>query len=164
MYIILQTPRLIIREFLPEEEDIYLDHFSDEEVTRYTPKRSREERIKIFRTALAAYDNSKQLGIWSIFNKEDDKVIGSCLLRSFADAPEKTELGYGIQRKYWNKGIGTEMVKAMVGYAFINTPLVVAVTDLENIGSQRVLEKAGFKRMDNLSRGEETLAYFEISR
>jgi ribosomal-protein-alanine N-acetyltransferase len=39
---------------------------------------------------------------------------------------------------------------------------IVALTDLENIGSQRVLEKSGFIRMDNLLKNGEELAYFKI--
>ena len=163
---IVETPRLIIREFLPEEEEVYLDHFfNDEEVARYLPKRSREERINLFRGTIAAYETSKLMGTWGLFNKADGDFIGSCLLRSFADAPEKVELGYSMERKYWGKGIGTEMAVALVNYAFANIdkPQMVAVTVLENFGSQRVLEKAGFERSPNLWRDTMELAYFELN-
>jgi ribosomal-protein-alanine N-acetyltransferase len=164
---IVETPRLIIREFLPDEEGMYLDHFfTDGEVSRYLPKRSREERINLFRGTIIAYEDSKLMGTWGIFNKEDGEFIGSCLLRSFAGAPEKVELGYSMERKYWGKGIGTEMAVALVKYAFENMdiPQMVAVTVLENTGSQRVLEKAGFERMPDLLKDGMTLAYFELDR
>src|SRR5580658_1896565 len=163
---IAQTPRLIIREFLPEEENIYLSHFNDEMVTQYIPKRSRDERINIFRTALEQYPVNKKSGLWGMFNKADGAFIGSCLLRPFNNEPGILELGYSMQQKYWGLGIGTEMAKAMVTYGFSDkdTLEIVAVTILENIGSQRVLEKAGLKRMDNLLRGGEELAYFKMSR
>jgi len=162
MTIIAQTPRLIIREFLPEEETIYLEHFTDEEVCLYLPKRTTEERINIFHTALANYSSNKQLGIWGMFNKTNGEFIGSCLLRFFNNETDVVEVGYSLERKYWGQGIGTEMTEAMIAHAFENahTVEVVGVTVLENIASQRVLEKAGLTRTDNLLRDGLELACF----
>jgi ribosomal-protein-alanine N-acetyltransferase len=166
MYTIAQTPRLIIREFLPQEQDIYLNHFNDEEVLRYLPQRTHEERINIFRSAIAAYAGNKQLGTWGIFDKADGQFIGSCLLRLFTEDPEKVELGYSLERNYWGKGLGTEMSIAMVNYAFeqMDVEQVVAVTVVENIASQAVLLKTGFERKDNLNRNGLELAYFEMGK
>jgi ribosomal-protein-alanine N-acetyltransferase len=165
MSIVAQTPRIIIREFLPDEENIYLNHFTDELVTRYLPVRSREERINFFRKALEQYAINKKAGTWGIFNKADGEFIGSCLLRPFNTEPGIVELGYSMERKYWGMGIGTEMATAMVAHGFTDptTLQIVAVTTLENAGSQRVLEKAGLERMDNFVRDGMELAYFKIS-
>jgi ribosomal-protein-alanine N-acetyltransferase len=164
MNIIAETSRIIVREFLPEEQNIYLNHFNDEMVIKYIPKRSREERIGIFRKALEQYPINKKMGIWGMFNKADGEFIGSCLLRPFNAEPGIVELGYSMDRKYWGMGIGTEMANAMVIYSLSdpNTLEIVALTDLKNIGSQRVLEKAGLKRMDNLLKDGVELAYFKI--
>src|SRR5260221_11151212 len=164
MNIIAETSRIIVREFLLEEQDIYLNHFNDEMVTQSITKRSREERIGIFRKALEQYPINKKLGIWGMFNKADGDFIGSCLLRPFNAEPGKVELGYSMDRKYWGMGIATEMANAMVIHSLSdpNTSEIVALTDLENIGSQRVLEKSGFKRMDNFLKDGEELAYFKI--
>ncbi len=161
---IAQTPRLIIREFLPDEETIYLNHFNDELVIQYIPKRSREDRINIFRKGLDQYGASKTTGLWGIFSKADGYFMGSCLLRPFYDEAGVLELGYSLERKYWGDGIATEMAAAMVTHGLSDQSIseIVAVTELENIGSQRVLEKAGLKRMDNLMRGGEELAYFRL--
>lgn len=166
MNILTETPRLIIRELLPEEETLFLDHYNDPEVLRYIPKRTREERISIYRKAIAAYADKGALRIWGIFNKADGDFIGTCLVRPFIYDTAKTELGYSIERKYWNKGIGTEMAAAMVGYAFkeMDAGQVVAITIPENTGSQRVLEKAGFTKMENLTRDGLELAYFEVEK
>ena len=150
MHIITQTPRLTIREFLPEELETYLQHFTDEEVCLYIPKRTTDERINIYKNALANYANSKITGTWGMFNKESGEFIGSCLLRPFNGEPKILEVGYSIDKKYWGQGIGTEMVEAMVTHSFADAAIdeVVAVTVSENIGSQRVLEKAGFRQVE----------------
>jgi ribosomal-protein-alanine N-acetyltransferase len=78
------------------------------------------------------------------------------------------ELGYVMHQKYWGKGIASEMARIMIGYGFTNTDAkeIVAVTTLENIGSQRVLLKAGMTRMDNFIRPNEKkeLAFFKVER
>jgi ribosomal-protein-alanine N-acetyltransferase len=166
MATIARTPRLIIREFLPDEETIYLNHFNDELVIKYIPKRSSEERINIFRRGLGQYATSKTTGLWGIFSKTGGDFMGSCLLRPFYDETGVLELGYSLERKYWGGGFATEMATAMVAHGMSdqNISEVVAVTELENVGSQRVLEKAGLKRVDNLLRDGEELAYFRLKR
>lgn len=166
MNIIVQTPRIIIREFVAEEENIYLNHFTDEEVCKHLPKRSREERTNIFRTALANYAATKQTGIWGMFDKLTGDFIGSCLLRPFENEPGVLELGYSMEKRYWGKGIGTEMAIATVNYALAYETIkeVVGVTTLDNTGSQRVLEKADLVRMDDWDRNGEVVAFFKKQR
>jgi hypothetical protein len=68
MAIITQTLRMIIREFLPEELDVYLNHFNDERVTLHIPKRTRDERATIFSIAQNQYNDTKTA------------VYGACLM------------------------------------------------------------------------------------
>jgi ribosomal-protein-alanine N-acetyltransferase len=166
MHIIIQTPRLIIREFLSEELDTYLHHFNDEAVCLYIPKRTREERIGIFGRAIEGYAVTKQSGIWGMFTKVNDEFIGSCLLRVYDNDAEKMEIGYSIDKKYWGQGLGTEMTEAMIEYCFTNKGVIeiVGLTTLENIGSHRVLEKAGLQRQEDINRDGEELALFKVVR
>jgi len=166
MNTITQTPRLIIREFNAEEENTYLNHFNDEEVCRHIPKRSRDERINIFHTALANYAESKQTGIWGMFDKQTGNFIGSCLIRPYDNQPGKMEIGYSMDQVYWNKGIATEMATALVDYAFagLDTKEIIGITTLDNVASQRVLEKAGLVRLADLEKNGEVVAFFKIGK
>ncbi|XP_042518276.1 uncharacterized N-acetyltransferase p20-like [Macadamia integrifolia] len=59
------------------------------------------------------------------------------------------ELGYVLASKYWGKGIATRAVKLVVSSIFEEWPHLVrleALVDVENPGSQRVLEKVGFQK------------------
>jgi ribosomal-protein-alanine N-acetyltransferase len=167
MHLIAQTNRITIREYLPHELEIYLNHFTDKEVALYIPKRSREERITIFNNAFIQYQATKTNGMWGMFNKSNREFIGGCLLRHFHGDPHLFEIGYSVNRQYWGQGLATEMVDALVDYGFTtpNTTAIVACTELPNIASQRVLEKAGFKREENIfdEDGLE-LAFFRLSR
>ena len=80
-----------------------------------------------------------------IFNEE---IVGSIGLHKQADIMIKNmELGYFIGEPFWGKGIATEAVKQMVEYGFKNFDVVriFARPFGNNIPSQKVLEKAGFK-------------------
>ena len=166
MTTIIETKRITIREFIPDELDTYLNHFVGEDLLRYIPKRTLEERTSIFKTALSKYPESKATGIWGIFSKTDGTFIGSCLLRPFDDQLAVLELGYSIEQNLWSKGFASEMAAAMVTHAFANESIteVVALTSLPNVASQRVLDKAGLKRAFNLTRNDEELACFRFPR
>ena len=166
MHLIAQTNRLTIREFLPAELEIYLNHFTDEKVALYIPKRSQEERINIFNNALNQYRETNSYGIWGIFTSANADFVGSCLLRPFNDDPTILELGYSLQQKYWGQGIATEMTEAITAYGLANATVtaIVACTELPNIASQRVLLKTGFLQTDNLIKNGEELAFFTLSR
>lgn len=55
------------------------------------------------------------------------------------------ELGYWVAEEYWGLGIATEAVKQMIIYGFNTWPInrIYATPFVTNIGSQKVLEKAG---------------------
>ena len=62
------------------------------------------------------------------------------------DLPDcEIEIGYILKKSAWGKGYATEATNRLLKFAFEETPLeeLVATTDLENIASQRVLEKCG---------------------
>lgn len=57
------------------------------------------------------------------------------------------EIGYWLGEEYWGRGIATAALKAMTEYAFVQFNLcrVYAIVLVDNIGSIRVLEKAGYQ-------------------
>jgi RimJ/RimL family protein N-acetyltransferase len=166
MRIIAQTPRFCIREFSSTDEAIYLSLFDDKEVTLHLPKRTRYENLQLFRETFRDYTEEKVLGRWGMFNNGDEEFIGICLLRPYLNNPLQVELGYVLSKKFWGKGIAGEMAQIMVAYTFTHTdiPEIVAVTTLQNTGSQKVLLKAGLERMDNIFRDGEELAFFSLKK
>lgn len=154
---------IIIREFSPQELHLFLDLFTDENVTRYLPYKSPEEFKAMFEKALSDYKEGP-LSRWGIFNAENNDFVGVCLARVFQENADQIEIGYMLRENYWGKGIGTQICKALVDYCLSTNEKngIVALTDLDNIGSQKVLFKSGFKREENLVRDEKELAYFVL--
>lgn len=78
----------------------------------------------------------------------DGEAVGSIGLTFREDVYRKNvEIGYWLSEEYWGKGIVTEAVKQVTQYAFdtFDVNRVYAGVFAPNIGSQRVLEKAGYR-------------------
>ncbi|NTD99096.1 GNAT family N-acetyltransferase [Agrobacterium tumefaciens] len=163
--IIYQSKTIVIREFLPSEEYLFISLFEDKEVTRFLPQLHANDYHQLFEMALKDYDLGS-FGRWGIFDAKNELFIGTCLYRPFVEVPEQTEIGYSLIKSYWGMGIGTEVAKALLSYGFAKTKTneIVALTDLRNIGSQKVLQKLGFKQLNNIIRRGVELSYFLIER
>ena len=63
-------------------------------------------------------------------------------------------LGYVLGREYWGQGYMTEAVKGIIAWALRQKDIyrIWAVSDVDNIGSARVMEKAGMQREGILRR------------
>ena len=106
----------------------------------YTEKDGKE----FISTMLAANENDT----FAFAITVNGKVIGSIGAFRQTNIHNKTaELGYYIAEEYWGKGIMTEAVKQLCDYVFSNTDIIRIYAEpfAYNIGSCRVLEKAGFQ-------------------
>lgn len=76
------------------------------------------------------------------------EAIGGIGLHPLTDVyRNNAELGYWLGESFWGKGITTIAISKMVEYGFSNFPInrIFARPFGRNIGSQKVLEKTGFK-------------------
>jgi len=91
------------------------------------------------------YDNFRPEEKWFLIEKKDGSEIGLIVLEP-GDGMQ--EIGYSIFPSERGKGYCTEAVIVIVDYLFLSKEIVriQAHTDTRNSASQRVLERAGFKR------------------
>jgi RimJ/RimL family protein N-acetyltransferase len=97
------------------------------------------------------YDNFSSDNKWFLIEKKDGTKVG--FIAHFPAAEKLgVEIGYVIIPDERSKGYCTEAVKMMVDYLFLSndTVRIQAHTDVRNVGSQKVLEKAGFSREGTL--------------
>jgi RimJ/RimL family protein N-acetyltransferase len=89
------------------------------------------------------FDKSTE-GQWFFIEKKDGTKIG--LIAHFV--AHGTVIGYAVLPNERRKGYGSEAIEIIVDYLFLtkNIVRIQAETHPENIASQRVLEKAGFKK------------------
>lgn len=85
---------------------------------------------------------------FGIFHKSDELIGTIQLFQVYRDSLQSAFIGYFLDKKHNGKGYTTEAVKLIVDYAFNNLHLhrIEAGVMPHNIGSIRVLEKAGFHK------------------
>lgn len=87
-----------------------------------------------------------------VVERESGLAVGGI---GFAGPPEggEVEVGYGIVPSRQGRGYATEAVQAMAAMAWAQPAVtaVLASTDPGNVASQRVLGKAGFRRVAEAS-------------
>ena len=88
---------------------------------------------------------------YAVVLKEDGKLIGMFGLHPLK---LKIEVGYGLARSYWGVGYMTETLCAVIDWALLQPNIfrVQAFCDVDNLGSARVMEKAGMEREGSLQR------------
>jgi len=141
----IETNRLLLRPTELGDAAAVLDYQSDPDVTRHLtfPPASDIEEAKAFLDRCARAWREATSFPLAITNKEDDMLLGVI-------EPQLTghgiEVGYVLRRSEWNNGYMTEALEAVTSWAFEQPGVfrVWAYVDMDNIASQRVLEKAGF--------------------
>ncbi len=150
---LIETERLILRSWSLDDATALYKYASDTRVselalwpTHTSVKMSRDVIEKVF------IPNPHN---FAIILKESGEPIGSIGLVPDGDEHHETaysesEIGYWIGHPYWNKGLTTEALKAMIVYCRENMNLLslLITTDSRNIASQRVAEKCGFQLVD----------------
>ncbi|MCD8356294.1 MAG: GNAT family N-acetyltransferase [Clostridia bacterium] len=117
-----------------------LDHLRDGLPYPYTEKDAEE-----YIAAMLSADKNDTFAFAIVC---DGNVVGSIGAFRQGNIHNRTaELGYYLAEPYWRKGIMTEAVRQICAYIFDNTDIlrIYAEPFALNIGSCRVLEKAGFQ-------------------
>lgn len=160
---ILETKRLFLRKWTNADAEALFEILRDAEVARYISdgKPFSMEKTMEFLVWAENYERENGFCRWKVVEKSSGETIGSC---GFARPHGTTEieLGYLFAQKHWGKGFATEIAEAVMIYGFekLGFREIIAMTDLENIASQKVLEKIGFtKRGAGIYDNVETLVF-----
>ena len=146
----LETSDFLLREVKEQDyEDIY-EIYSDEDAVRYQqikPMENMEQAQKSVISFLNGYKNKKFIR-WCIADKNNDKVVGLITLHTFDNWNSKAEIGYMLNKKYWNQGIMNEVAQKVIQYAFevIELHRIEASIHPENIASNKLTVKLGFEK------------------
>jgi len=105
-------------------------------------QRTRTEMEKTFES------NPMEYRQFIVEKKDGTKIGGMVHFNVLAPYGKTLEMGYALLPSERGKGYCTEAAKIMVDYLFLSKdiPCVQATTDVGNVASQKVLEKAGFQK------------------
>lgn len=149
--VILETDRLILRAWEITDLDDFFEYASVEgvgEKAGWEHHKSKDKSLEILKMFM------EEKKVFAIVLKENQKAIGSIGIEELGEELDKDldnlsgrELGYVLNKDYWNKGIMTEAVSKVVDYCFNTLKLnfLMASYFNHNIASKKVLENLNFK-------------------
>jgi ribosomal-protein-alanine N-acetyltransferase len=144
---VLETERLILREFVGADAPALLELYRQPSVARFLgppPRSMLEEQANIARHRATYYDE-RGFGLWAVELREmPGSIVGRCgLLVSEIAGRAEIELSWAVSTQYRGQGLATEAACAVRDYANAvlgQHRLVAAIADA-NRASIRVAEK-----------------------
>ncbi len=162
--IVVQTERLLLREFDESDAAAYYMLGSDPAVTRFTGTgmlTSLEHALQVLRANPLTDYKQHGFGRWACVLQETGKVVGFAGLKRLDDLGE-VDIAFWLLPACWGTGLATEAACAVLQYGFEHLLLerIIGLVDPQNTASIRVLEKLGMVRDGLITyHGEETLKY-----
>jgi ribosomal-protein-alanine N-acetyltransferase len=150
---VLRTPRLELRELTVADAPWYLAHFSSPEIVHGTgfpaPVGIAGALDEMDRYVTGLFERREGIR-WGLVPAGTGTLVGTAGIFRWTDGPEPdAELGYDLAPEWWGRGLMSEALAAIVGYAFGTLGLVrleALVLD-GNDRSCRTLERAGFRHL-----------------
>jgi RimJ/RimL family protein N-acetyltransferase len=160
----IETARLRLRHFTLDDLDYLFTLYSDPEVMRFLSSRTKEQTQASLCKHIQHWQKH-DFGMWAVIHKDSSKIIGRCGL-GFLENTLEVELGYVLDKSYWNMGLGTEAGQATLKYGFeeIQLDRIVAIALPENIASIRVIQKVGMKYQKDAHFYNLDVVYYSITR
>ncbi|MBN1189873.1 MAG: N-acetyltransferase [Dehalococcoidales bacterium] len=149
--LILETERLVLRGFREEDLEAIQEYASDPVVVRYMPwgPNTRQDTLDFIHKVRAARKEKPRTAYdFVLVNRAEDYLIGACGLYIRSAENREGEIGYVLNRRYWNRGYISESARKLVSFGFGELGLhrIYATCDPDNTGSYRVMEKTGMRR------------------
>ena len=147
---LLHTPRLLLRDFVPGDWPAVYAYQRDPRYLRlyeWTDRMPDEVQafVQMFVDQQAEQPRTRfQLAVTLPASGE---VIGNCGIRLTAAGSHEAEIGYELSPNQWGRGYATEAVAAILRFGFteLGVHRVSAWLVADNVASARVLEKNGFQ-------------------
>ncbi|PUZ37673.1 hypothetical protein GQ55_9G139100 [Panicum hallii var. hallii] len=146
------APVVSLRPLGLADADAFMAWASDDRVMRFLKRplcATREQAVAQIRDTVLGHPWFRAVCVGG-------RPVGQVSVWPYADeGGRRANLGYALARDHWGRGIAAAAIRMVVGRVFDDLPgleRLEAVTDVENVRSQRVLEKAGFQREGVLRR------------
>ena len=150
----LESQRLLFKPWTINDYNHIKQIFGNPNVCQYLPgnnQKSEEEIKKWLQHFVNSYGDQKGNEIYKVSLKGKNQVIGYCGL-SYVKEFDKIEIMYGLDETYWRQGFGLEMSLTMKSLAMTrNHHHLIALADISNQASNRILKKTGFELKKQVS-------------
>ena len=141
----LETQRLLLRKFTAADLDALYEIFRDEEVNTFLPWLPLKSLDDARDSYEARYARGYRLPCayrYAICLKAENIPIGYIHVAS----DDSHDLGYGLRREFWHRGIATEAGRAVIEQVRRDgIPYLTATHDVRNPRSGRVMQRLGMR-------------------
>ncbi|MEQ9593762.1 MAG: GNAT family N-acetyltransferase [Cyclobacteriaceae bacterium] len=142
---VIETPRLLLREFEMEDAPSLYKLNLDPQVIQFTGDNAFSS-IEEARAFLRNYDHYQTYGYgrWAVTLRTERTFIGWCGLKYHIETQE-VDLGFRFMRKFWRNGYASEAGSACIKFAFqpLKMKRLIGRVMPENVASIKLLEKVG---------------------
>lgn len=144
----IESKRLILREWLPEDFKPFSLLNQDAQVMEYYPSLLNEQESAAFIEKASKEIKALGFGLFACILKENNQFMGYVGLSKPSFTAHFTpcvEIGWRLHHQYWGHGYATEAAKLVLAKGFNewNLAEIVSFTTSENWRSRRVMEKLG---------------------
>ena len=163
MTAIIETERLRLRRYVPEDAEALYDVFADPYARRFYPRMANRKNIAGWISWNLRVYEAFGFGLWVIEPRDDPRLIGDCgLTYQDVEGAELLEIGYHTHAAERGKGYATEAARAVLTYALndLGAEFVCSKVHPENTASRAVAGRVHDHRRDYLKAGERRLLYF----
>jgi [ribosomal protein S5]-alanine N-acetyltransferase len=155
----LETDRLILRDFVPDDWQRVLEYQSDPLYLRYYEwtERTPEAAQEFVGWFLDHQKQNPRIKIQlAVVLKSSNLLIGNCGIRMDKANAFQADIGYELDPRHWNHGYATEAAHVIVDFGFSRFGLhrVWSWCVADNAGSANVLEKLGMRLEGHLRENE----------
>jgi len=143
---ILETSRVILREFCSDDADALARTLSDPETMRFYPAPFDRAGVEAWIARNLRRYQEHGHGLWAMVLKSSGELVGDCgLTVQDVDGQSEIEIGYHVRRDLWGQGLATEAAHACRDFGFERLPVerLISLIRPENLPSRRVAEKNG---------------------
>ncbi|MEC3885344.1 GNAT family N-acetyltransferase [Halobacillus sp. HZG1] len=157
----LTTDRTVMKEIQQKDFEEVKELYLSPVVRKYLGGPRDEESLPALFEGIRNSDGNSLYLV--VREKGTQHFIGFVSLDPHQDG-ENNELSYQFLPRWWGKGYGSEIVKEVAAYAFhkLNLQKLTAETQMANVYSCRLLEKAGMKLDKTITRFGETQCIYTL--
>lgn len=150
---IIETKQIVLREFSMDDLSSWHQVLSDQETMQYYPSAFDLNKTRCWITWNLENYSRYGFGLWAVILKETQEFIGDCgitMQNIYNDGNLFPEIGYHIDKRFWNNGYATQASGACLKYMFECTEYneVFAYQKWTNMPSRKVAEKIGMLLRD----------------
>lgn len=136
----IETPRMIIRDFTPEDAADLQDIFGDDEAMENCEPAYDFEKTEKFLTSFCI----ERKGAVAAVHKESGKMMGYILFNEFDEGIY--EMGWIFNRSFWRQGYAYESCKAVIDYAFTALKVhKIFAEAIDTVKSVSLMQKLGMQ-------------------